>query len=294
MEKTNIFLFSAALVLVLIIVSGVNGCGKATTDTSTTGLAISFVKDAPPVSVVVGKAFPIKVDVLNEGGEFVNKGQAKFYLSGLGQNFENVKSTLTNEKTLSKESIFPETLTFAEGAKYTFPLQELTIVPLVLTACYDYSGRAQATLCISATNESKVCSLSGEKINSNTAGPVQISGVSETVLRNKLIVSFDILNKGKGEVFLSDTNCDKLELNDFTESQKQKKLALKITTRDNFKCKMQSESGQIEGLEGIVPIGKVVCEKDISNEDYSSVFTLDFRYKYREAISQSISVLPAV
>ena len=294
MKPARFVLFSAALLLVLTIISGVNGCGNAPAETANSGLVVSFVKEAPPASVTVGREFPIRIDVLNQGGEFVNKGQAKFYLSGLGQNFENVKSSLTNEKTLSKEAVFSDTLTFADNAKYTFPLQSLQIVPLVLTACYDYSGRAQATLCIAGSNSSKVCSLSGDKINSNTAGPVQISGVSETIIGTKLVLSFDIVNKGNGEVFLPSTDCDKLESNDATESSKQKKLSLKLTTTDRFVCKMQSETGQVEGLEGTVPVGKIIiCEKDISNKDYSSALIMDFRYKYRESISQSINVLPA-
>jgi hypothetical protein len=293
-EKNILSGFLIVLIsLSLVIISGVNGCGGTTTATNTVGLEISFVKDAPPISVVSGREFRIEAEILNKGGEWVNKGQAKFYLSGLGQNFENVQSTLTNEKTLQKEAVFPDSLVFAEKAKYTSPLQAIFVVPLVLTTCYDYSGKAQATICISGSNESKICKISGEKVTSNTAGPVQISSVTESLIRNKLVVIFEIANKGTGEVYLSDTNCDNLEANDFVESNKQKKLNVTITTRDNFVCKMQSSTGQTEGLEGIAPVGKVICEKEITNEDYQSVFTIDLLYKYRDSISQSVNILPA-
>jgi len=284
-------LFFLVILAMSILILGVNGCGTQTPTTSTiTGLEMSFVKDAPPVSVVAGQEFPIYVEVINKGGEIVNKGSAKFYLSGLGQNFENVKSSAVNDKTLLKESIFPEKLVFAEKAKFTFPIQDFAVFPFVLTSCYDYSSRAQGTLCISASNESTVCKFSGEKVTSNTAGPVQLTSITESIVKNKLIVSFDITNKGKGQVYLQDVNCDKLETRDFAESQKQGKLNIKITTRDDFICRLQTSTGQTEGLEGIVPIGKVLCEKDISKSDYSSIITVEMRYKYRDSISQSINV----
>ncbi|MEM2956208.1 MAG: hypothetical protein QW041_01355 [Candidatus Pacearchaeota archaeon] len=292
--KTRLFiLYLISIILLLIVLSGINGCPQQQPKISTTGLKMSFVKDAPPVSVITGTEFPIYVDVLNAGGEFVNKGSAKFYLSNLGPNFENVKSSLINEKTLGKESVFPERLVFAEKAKFTFPLQDMLVVPLVLTGCYDYSGRAQASVCITGSNESKVCKIDGEKIISNTAGPIQITSVTESISRNKLILIFEVANKGNGQVYLADADCDKLEARDITESQKQGKLNIKITTKDNFKCKLQSSSGQVDGLEGIAPLGKIICEKDISKEDYLSVFIIETRYKYRDSIIQNINIMPA-
>ena len=290
MRLKNLFLL--VIFGLSIIILGINGCPSTAPTTNTAGLTMSFVKDAPPVSVAVGKEFPIYADVLNKGGEFINKGQAKFYLSGLGPNFENVKLSTTNNKTLAKESAYPDRIYFAEKAKFTFPLQGILVVPFVLTSCYDYSGRAQATICVSGSNESKICKLSGEKITSNTAGPIQVASLTEILNQNKLTLVLDIVNKGTGQVYLSDTDCDKLEAKDFSESLKQGKLNIHAFTRDNFKCKLQTSGGQIEGLEGMVTLGKVVCEKDISNEDYSSAFTVEVRYKYRDSISQSINIVP--
>ena len=295
MKNLSVFFAIPALISILII-SGIAGCPSTTTGkVLTSGIEMTFVKDAPPIGVEVGKEFPIYVDIINKGGEFVNKGQASFYLGNLGPNFENIKTSLTNEKTLAKDSIYPDRLVFAEKAKFTFPLQAILPTPLVLTACYDYSGRAQAGLCISASNESKVCSIAGEKVTDNTAGPVQVTSVTESATRNKLTLVIEIANKGSAnsEVFLADTDCDKLEAKDFAESQKQGKVNMVITTKDNFKCKLISQTGQIEGLEGIAPLGKIICEKDISTEDYPSAITIEFRYKFRESISQTINVLPS-
>lgn len=282
----------------LVIVSGVNGCPSQTPTTSdTVGIEMSFVKDAPPIGVNVNQEFPIYVDILNKGGEFVNKGDAKFYLSNLGPNFENVKTSLSNERTLSKESVFPDRIIFAEKAKFTFPLQAVLQTPLVLTSCYYYSGLAQASICVTGSNESKVCKVSGEKITSNTAGPVKVTSLTESATRNKLTLVFEIANVGSanGQVYLVDTDCDKLEAKDFAETSKQGKLNIKITTKDNFKCKLLAPTGgsQIEGLEGVAPLGKIICEKDITTEDYASALTIELKYKYRDSISQSLNILPA-
>jgi len=292
--KISTIIFSVILVSSLVILSGAAQCPQSNqTATNTAGLETSFVKDAPPVSVVVGNEFPIYADILNKGGEFINAGTAKFYLGGLGPNFEGVKLTLTNDKTLAKESVFADQLTFAEKAKYTFPLQEMTVVPIILTSCYSYGGRAQATLCITGSNESKVCQLSGEKLTASTAGPMQIANINEQLLKDKLVLTFDITNEGTGEVFLPDTDCDKLETHDFTETSKQGKVNVKITSRDNFNCKLISAGSQISGMEGISPVGKVICENDISNQDYSSPMTIEIQYKYRDSISYNLNVIPA-
>ncbi|GAF88000.1 unnamed protein product, partial [marine sediment metagenome] len=276
---------------------GVNGCPKKEeADVSTTGLSMSFVENAPPVSTAVNKEFAIYVDVTNKGGEYIIKDKARFYLRGIGQNLENVHSALSNDDTLAKESVFSNRLVFSEKAKFTFPLQNIFVLPLILTSCYDYGGVSQATICISASNESRVCSISGEKITSNTAGPIQITSLTESLVGNKLQLIFTITNKGSGQVYLFDTDCDKLEANDFSESQKQGKLNVEVRAKDNFKCRFQSERppyGQILGASGVIPLGKVLCEKEISNEEYSSPFTIVMRYKYRDSINHNINILPA-
>jgi len=282
------------MIVSLLVLSGAAGCQNTTTAADTTiGLEMAFSANAPPVSSIVDKEFPIYIEVINKGGEYINKDGAKFYLEGIGKNLDNVKASLSNDKTLSKESVFPDKLVFSEKAKFTFPLQNMFVLPLVLTSCYTYSTRAQGTICIAGSNESKVCSLKDAKTVSNTAGPVQISDISEEIVGNKIILSFDILNKGKGQIYLANTNCDKLMAQDLAESMKQGKINIKISTSDGITCKLQSDAGQILALEGMVPVGKVTCEKAISDNEYSSVLTVELRYKYKDLISQSINILPA-
>lgn len=282
--------------LTLVLLSGAEGCAKTETRTSNVGLNMAFVEGAPPVNIVVNKEFPIYVDVQNMGGSYINKGRAKFYMSGIGKNLKNVKTSLVNDVTFEKEALFPERIVFAEKAKFDFPLQNIFVQTLVLTSCYDYGGIAQATVCITSANESKICDLKTAKIISNTAGPVKIGSITETLAGDKLQIYFDIVNLGTGQPFQADTECDKLEANEFSESQKQGKVNIEIQTNEAILCKLQSETapfGQISGLKGVAPIGKVMCEKKLTTEDYQSPLTISLRYKYRDSISQNINVIPA-
>ena len=294
------FLAILLIAFSLIVLSGVSGCNQPAEGTSAAGLQMAFVENAPPVSIAAGKEFPIYLEVTNKGDEFINPGEAKFYLSGIGPNLENVNYSLTNSGKLEKGSIFPEKLSFAEKAKFTFPITAPFSLPVVATACYSYSTTAQASLCISATNASKICSVSGEKLIAliaNTEGPIQIASIKEMLSGSKLVLTIDLVNKGTGEVYILDTNCDKLEANDPRESSdKQGKVNINILSKDIFVCSLQSDQapyGQVRGLIGIAPITRILCEKTITNEDYTSPISIVLRYKYKDSISKLVNMMPS-
>ena len=54
-------LFGPLILILLVLVSGATGCNsqKTTTKVESAGLDVSFVKDAPPTSMVVNQEFPI-------------------------------------------------------------------------------------------------------------------------------------------------------------------------------------------------------------------------------------------
>ena len=101
------------------------------------------------------------------------------------------------------------------------------------------------------------------------------------------------MDKGPGQVYLADTDCDKLEAR--LESEKQGRVNVEITTRDDFLCRFQSEQppySPVLALKGVTPLGMVVCEKEISTEDYSSPLSIELKYKYVDSISTVINILP--
>ena len=291
------------LTLSLLIVSGATGCpasgGKAD---ASAGLNVSFVNEAPPLSVSVNQEFPIYVDILNKGGQFVNKGDAKFYLSGVGPNLEGVKASQSNERSISKQSISPDRVVFADKAKFTFPIESLYTLPILLISCYSYGTTAQASLCISAKNDSEVCDLAGEKISatSNSAAPIQISSVKEELAGNKLRVLITLANNLGGQVYLPDADCDKLQAKDISESFKQDKVGVEVRLPDreksSFICKLITNTAPYipqDSLVGSANLGTIVCERILAGgESYQTPFAIILRYKYVDSISKNINILP--
>lgn len=294
----------AILVLSLFIVSGIAGCpSKEQKAAEAAGLEVSFVNDAPPVSVSVNQEFPIYADILNKGGAFINAGDAKFYLSGVGSNLEGVKSSQTNERSLSKQSMSPDRIVLADKAKFTFPIETVYTLPLLLTSCYAYGTTTQATVCMSAKNDSTVCSISGEKItsSSNIMAPVQITSLKEELSGNKLTILFTIANKLSGQVYMKDSDCDKIQAkNDLAESFKQNKVNLEIRIPDRetsgFICHLLSAGSPYvpqDSLSGTAGLGTVQCEKTLAgNENYVMPFAIVTRYRYIDSVSKSINIVP--
>lgn len=289
------------LILVsLILLSGATGC-PTKTDTVTSvanGLDIQFSNDAPPVSVNVNQEFPIQIDVLNKGGSYVSAGDAKFYLTSVS-NLENVQTSVTTSRTLNKESVTPDKIVFADRAKFPFTLQSLFVMPMVLTSCYKYGTTTQATICIISSNQSVVCSVEGEKItsDSNSVAPVQISSLTESIVGDKLIMTMTISNTlGLGQVYLKDSDCDKIVQKDYTEASKKDKVNVELRTPEKgITCKLQETSfpySTIDSLTGAADLGKVICEKPLSKEETVSPLYIVLRYTYVTSITKNLNILP--
>ncbi len=301
--KSGKVMRSLAIVMIalsLLVVSGVEGCpGAGDAEAKSAGLVVSFVSDAPPISVNVNQEFPIYIEVLNNGGDFVNKDMASFYLSGIGPSLEGVSEKKTNERSIAKESISPERVIFAEAAKFTFPIESLHTVPLSLTACYNYGSVAQATICIAAKNKTEICEVGENRITptSNTVAPVQVTSLTENIVGNKLRVSFTIENKLDGSVYMPDTDCDKLQIKDISESFKGNKVQVEVRSPEKgFNCKLQgltSPYTPVDGTKGSADLGNVICEKDLTGrENYVAPFSVILRYKYVDSTLKTINILP--
>jgi len=294
--KTLLSIQLSFILLLLVLVLGVTGCPQQQQSIENFGgLSATFVSNAPPLNVIINQAFPIYVDINNLGDANVNTNSAKFYLSGIGKNLEGVKASLSNTNLLDKGS--SERLDFASAAKSTLELSNPFTLAMLLTSCYKYGGKAQADICIASSNSSKICSISGNKLNSNSAEPIQITSVTEEISGSNLVVSFIISNKGTGEVYLPDSDCDKLQARDINEVLKNGKVKVSIRTPEDFKCKVQSlvaPYSTIETLEGASSLGTVSCEKSILGEsDHQAPFQVVLDYVYVGSISQSLVITPS-
>ena len=298
--------------MLALLVLGIAGCPTTTTTAvGTQGIEMSFVENAPPVSVNVNQDFPIYVDILNKGGSYINPGAATFYFSGVGYDLKNVERAVRNTQLLSKESTVPERLYFAKNARWTTALQNAFSLPLILTSCYNYGTVAQVDVCVSNKNSSTICSISGEKVGSgsNSAAPLQITSVTESLTGNKLQLTLLVENKGiskvaTSHVYLADADCDKLlqAEGNFEELQKENKVKVSIRagSEPGWTCKLQSSSSPfvptsaLDGAITLEPVGKIVCEKLVTSEEtHVMPLTVSLLYRYVDYITQTIRINPA-
>ncbi|UZE93845.1 MAG: hypothetical protein IB618_03720 [Candidatus Pacearchaeota archaeon] len=300
--KFDINFFLVFLLLaVLVLASGQMGCPQEEeVEFNTTALIMNFVENAPPNELVTGLKYPIYVDIKNLGGYDVPKGAAHFYLSGIGDNLENVQTHVQNVNFLNKRTGTQEggqeRISFATEAEPWKTLPAPFNLNIQIDSCYSYATITQTSICVGKGNT--ICSISGEKIEtgSNSAAPIQISSLTESMTGNKLFVTFRIENKGLGEVYLPNTDCDKLQAQDINEKLKQNQVEISIRVEEGVTCRLQQSTepyGTIDALDGITSIGQVTCQKVIEGaESHLSPFEIVLSYKYREKISKSITILP--
>ncbi|MEM4641421.1 MAG: hypothetical protein QXW65_02805 [Candidatus Pacearchaeota archaeon] len=302
MKKTNFFLVVLIFLILLATIGAAPGCGQKKIIFNTTALQVSFVQDAPPKEVNYGVAFPIYAEVKNLGGYDLAPGAASFYLSGIGENLIGVEKKLSNTGFLSKKTPIQqggsEVLNFATAAQVARQLPSAFNLTIKLTSCYNYATITQTTICVGKKDCPGVA-LAGNKIitGSNTAAPIQVTELTEQVQGNKLYVFFKIQNKGAGEVYLQDADCDRIELQDVNEQLKKNKVNIAIRAEQGFTCNLQTAQApytSTKSLEGVAYVEyQVVCEKTLTEADlHAAPIEILLSYKYRESITKSLTILP--
>jgi len=304
MKSISTYFLVIIFAAVLVMGATQQGCNSTQGTTfNSTALTMSFVDQAPPTQVNPGVSVPIYVRVENAGGYDIATGSAKFYLSGVGTNLRNVNEVLTNQNLIAKKTAQQgggyEIIKFAEQGEQTVSITNPFTFSITADSCYNYATSTQATVCIGPG--SSVCSIAGEKIQagSNTDGPIQVTSLTELLQGNQLFVSFKIENKGNGNVYFTDTDCDKLFGQDANEKLKQQMkkgfIEIAIETDPGLRCNLLSPDGSsITAVNGMAQVGyKVTCTKTIGSETASSPITINMVYKYSSSTSKSITLLPS-
>lgn len=298
-KKKRIFNFFYILLLVflLIFISGQEGCQKAKeTSVETKAIIMGSVEDAPPNQMVTGKPYAIYLNIENVGGFDVPPGNAYFFISGIGNNLLNVQPYVVNSLFLNKKTSITsggkERLVFATNAipperglpsQFTFPIR--------FDSCYQYVTVVQTNICVGKGDG--ICSLNGNKIvaGSNSAGPIQVTSLTETIVGDKLYVTFQIANVGNGSVYLPTTDCVKLQQQDLNEKLKRDKVAVRIKAPEGFSCTFMNNQ---KGLSGDFDIRTLTCEKVISEaSSYTAPFEITLSYIYSESLTRQLTILPA-
>lgn len=284
--------FILSLLFILVLTSGQQGCKKEEITFNTTALTMAFVPEAPPNELVTGLRYPIYVDIENAGGYDIPEGAAQFYLVGIGDNLKNINAKVQNSNFLAKKTPIQaggkERLSFASEAEPWKALPAPFDMVVRVDSCYSYATITQTTLCI---GKGGVCSIEGEKIKtgSNSNAPIQVTSLTESIQGNKLYVTFRIENRGLGEVYLPSTDCNKLQANDLNEKLKKDQVEIIVRADEGFTCKLNN----IDTLQGTTSVGQVTCMKILPAETYTSPIEIVLTYKYKEAISKNVRILPA-
>ena len=288
------------LVVIVFFASGQTGCQEEELKFNTTALVMTFVEDAPPSEFVTGLTYPIYVDIRNFGGYDIEEGAAKFYLSGIGDNLNNINNNLQNVNFLGKKTEIQEggqeRLTFATEAEHWKTLPASFDLIMRLDSCYKYTTVTQTSICVGES--SMVCSIDGEKIEAggNSAAPIQITSLTESTQGNKLYVNFIIENKGLGEVYLSSAVCDLIQEEDIDEKLKNNKVEISVDVEEGFTCNLQANEPSypsIDSLTGVTSLGQVTCQKTLTgSETHLAPIKIVTSYIYRETQTKTLTLLP--
>lgn len=313
MRKFNMLIFLALSAILF-------GCGQSTNEQigpsatpfigGTNALSASFTPGAPPDYIFDRAGFPfgISINIQNLGEDDVAPGDG--YLEIVGVNPRDFG--LASQADLRRDFI-----DLLQGAKKNFagdvieggrtvisfgdttPLNyqpDITGnfgITLRANLCYNYKTIASTQVCVKRdllTNlqTKEICEISGDKLVSNSGGPVQVISLSEApVGDNKIQVNFVVAHVGAQDdrFYRKDTSCDDRTTN-----------INKDTVFVNMVSDINGVRAQCSGLQspsadrssGYITLfngapRNVVCTFDTSSVDFVSQVPVLIQLEYRYA-----------
>ena len=300
----------------LLVLSGCKGSssGKSITDEDVRkgfdGLAMAFIKNAPPDKVFEQSIFPIGINLKNKGASNIEKG---FFVMGFEKEYADAAGREAKETfDIKGKSIFnlngdDEFITLNAEAKKVGSQSETHPSTIFATACYPYRTILGTSVCIDTDLfgkqlRKKACLAKDLLFDKGQGGPVAITKIEVRMLPdsdndpNKIIPHFIIYleNKGNGEVIAE----DKIE-----DVCSKKPLGFKDFNRVTVKAflsdkELNCNSGETEKAEGRLREKKdiVRCafprgEGIESNRDaFTSPLKIEIDYGYTFTISKDITI----
>ncbi len=307
------------LIIVIISILLIVGCapkskgGSAGYLGGTNGLKISFADGAPPEKVLDAnnEQFSITLLLKNEGERDIKAGGVKTTIAGINPTSFQIKDiTLKNgnditssrreqDKTVAGGQ---DEITYSAGYKEDESVDNDGL-KIGVNVCYNYGTDAVSNICLrkqasSRTSEKDACQVYEDKKISNSAAPIQIMSLSERPSGvNKVIVIFDVENKGKGAVYSKDAFGSKDCIAD-QEKDKENRINVKVSSTADVGIKCGKLDGKAEGVVRLVE-GKtsVTCDIDtsrLSETTFENPIKLSLDYVYKEDVSKAILVQNAI
>jgi len=271
----------------------------------TQGLSLSFQELRQDVFDQGTDPFDITVLLENKGESFVNAEDVLVSLSGFNPSDfaksesylnKNAPDDLIESRKDVQGVVLPGPQVFVEfpGFNYQKSLSGSTANFIVrANVCYLYKTRAVSKLCVrdNLLNPSAggICEINEAKSVFNSAAPVQISNVRESIRsRDKVGLSFEVKNVGSGYVFERNSRCDR------DDRKKENRVYVIVNSGLNgLSCTgLETTSLGAEGFVSLYGGTKIIsCTQEISaRSDFEQLVNIEVIYDYEEMTQSSFTV----
>jgi len=273
----------------------------------TTGLLISYEKDAPPTEVYDGGDFPfdVVVKLKNDGEYTISKDNVEVNIVGIDpEEFglsdsdfvkhpnEDLQRTYKDSEGNKIEGI-PTYVTFS-GLNHHKELIGNTQYTIRADVCYNYVTNANSMLCIKKGQIDKdgdVCKVNEEKAVFNSGSPIQITSFTEIPRgKNKFNFQFTIKPKGNGAIYKKDSNCKQ------TRTEENKILVtVDIPGMSGLSC-TGLDGGATSGYITLYSGERIItCTLETESErDFEKPVNIRLEYDYKESVLKGILVKHSV
>ena len=298
----------------VFLLAGCTGLSKGTDQSSdsafvggTKALSLAFAGDEPPAKVLDDnqEEFFITLLLKNEGEFTIPKGRILASLSGISKeafslNSLNVKSDFDLERVRKDRDLLSaggiEELSFGM-AKYKSDLPADFDTDIRANVCYDYETQAVASICLKKNplerGDEDSCLVDNQAVKvENSGAPVQVVGFRQRPTSgSKILVSFDVSNKGIGKAYSPSTFTDVCK--EMEDNADMIEVSLSSSS-GNMKISCSKFGNSNKGIVRLVNnIKTVSCDIDtsgIQDISYQDFLIVKMRYMYRDLISVPITI----
>ncbi|MEK6968471.1 MAG: hypothetical protein AABX51_07635 [Nanoarchaeota archaeon] len=297
------------LVIILLLTIVAYGCTPSDTSntdqfrTGTQGLGISFVQNQPPSRIVLQDDGPqdvmVGLELRNLGAHDITHGVLVY--SGYDQNlvswaFSSLFPTLEGKSFSNPQG--GKEIKEHPGIINSALIGEIYRPVFQVTACYDYSTRAEIPICIDPdpTGKSvKPCSASSFSASGGQGGPIAVTSVNQEPSPGETLLKITIKNAGGGDVFVGDIGvCGHGEKGlTYKDLDRVKFGSVSLGTTPLNTCKGMDSSGNIPLTNGQ---GVIFCTvKGLTKgSSYKTTLNVVLDYSYRTSTSKNIEIVKLV
>ncbi len=271
----------------------------------TTGLLLSFDKDAPPAEVYDGGDFPfdVVVKLKNEGEYSIAKENIEVRLSGVDpREFGKSESDFIKRPDDDLDGTYKDsegnriegTTTYVvfSGINHNEELIGNTQYTIRADVCYNYATRANSMLCIKKSQTDKegdICKIYEEKRVYNSGGPVQVTSFTETPRgSNKFNFNFKIEHRGfspSGRIYEKDSNCEETRA-------KENRIYVTVDTKMSGLSCTGLDGGATSGYVTLYGGERTItCTQEVqTGTDFERPVNINIEYDYKDDISTILLV----